>query len=353
MNSLINNNLRLCSEDENDQIVNFGGTESSRLLRENQRSFDGIFKKQMDHLKLLEEFVRDLHSKNLNLKHSLNLLPASPEEINRRVHEIDSMGGNFLHHAASDGNAGLVELLILLGADLNLKDSYGNTALHCAAMGKHKDIVDVLISYGAQSDLRAAVLLDNIRMARKLIVDGANVNENYYSFDVSPLHIAVKRRSKRMAKLLISFGANTNVRSYQWYGPLHFAALNGDSRMVAYLISMGAEVNSRSEDKGNTSLHHVIQCERRSAACYFNTMEILISYGADVNMKNHEGFSPLYFAARKGNIKTVKLLLSKGAKIDVGDTFKNTPIGIAVLMKHMKIATLLSNYQEHPFDLDI
>lgn len=45
-------------------------------------------------------------------------------------------------------------------------------------------------------------------------------------------------------------------------------------------------------------------------------MEPLIAEGADINVKNGQGDTPLHYAAESGQINVVKLLLAKVAPIE-------------------------------------
>ena len=44
-------------------------------------------------------------------------------------------------------------------------------------------------------------------------------------------------------------------------------------------------------------------------------LEYMIEKGADVNFKNKDGKTPLFFAVRSDNSNSVRLLISKGAEV--------------------------------------
>ena len=73
----------------------------------------------------------------------------------------------------------------------------------------------------------------------------------------------------------------------------------------------------------------------------------LLEAGADVDSKSRYGATPLFFACDKGNVELVKLLLAKGATVDVTDTFyQATPLtwtmfSAAESPPHREIALLL------------
>src|SRR5690242_1443895 len=50
----------------------------------------------------------------------------------------------------------------------------------------------------------------------------------------------------------------------------------------------------------------------------------LLAKGADVNAKSPYGATPLFFACDRGNLEIVKLLLDRGAEVNVQDTFYNS-----------------------------
>jgi ankyrin repeat protein len=90
------------------------------------------------------------------------------------------------------------------------------------------------------------------------------------------------------------------------------AGANGDTRKVLQLLDQGLNVNvtfprDESEFSGMTILMVA------SSHGYAEMVEELIKRGADVNLKRYVGDTPLMFAARTGNVKTVNALLRAGA----------------------------------------
>jgi cytohesin len=68
------------------------------------------------------------------------------------VHERDKDESTPLHHAAWQGHAAVVEMLLDAGADIqahNANYHWGTTPLHAAAHGNRKDAARVLIARGA------------------------------------------------------------------------------------------------------------------------------------------------------------------------------------------------------------
>jgi ankyrin repeat protein len=68
----------------------------------------------------------------------------------------------------------------------------------------------------------------------------------------------------------------------------------------------------------------------------------LLDQGVPVDAKFRYDRTPLSFAADRGNVEMVKLLLERGANVDAEDTFyHNTPLGSAAYKGHAEVVRLL------------
>jgi outer membrane protein assembly factor BamB len=68
----------------------------------------------------------------------------------------------------------------------------------------------------------------------------------------------------------------------------------------------------------------------------------LLEEGVDVNAKSRYGATALSFASEKGHLEVVRLLVERGAQLDVKDTFYGaTPLSWAVSSDHAAVARLL------------
>lgn len=91
------------------------------------------------------------------------------------------------------------------------------------------------------------------------------------------------------------------------------------------LIEKGAAIKVFDEDD-NTPLHIALQCEKRDIA------EILAeaTSSEDVNHRNKQGQTPLLLTTKLSaeRVLLLKILIQKGAKIDIADNEGNTPFSI-------------------------
>ena len=96
------------------------------------------------------------------------------------------------------------------------------------------------------------------------------------------------------------------------------------------------------EDDGQTPLHWSIECH--AAKLGEQTLELLISKGADVNAKAKDGTTPLYRAAKLDMIGLVKFLISKGADVNARNNKGVTPLKYAIDKELSKIIELLRQH---------
>jgi len=95
-----------------------------------------------------------------------------------------------------------------------------------------------------------------------------------------------------ICKMLISKGADVNAKEKaRHWTALHFAAQEYDPRITAVLLENGAEVDPQ-DTYGNTPLSEAVFNSRGRG----EVIELLLENGADRNIKNKSGVSPLDLA---------------------------------------------------------
>lgn len=121
-------------------------------------------------------------------------------------------------------------------------------------------------------------------------------------------------------QLLPSNRANINFCRKNGFTPLYIACLKGHNRTVKILINIGL-IFATSE--------------------YDNIVELLLRYGAEINLCHKKGCTPLIDACLNGHISTVQLLLSSGAKVNLCLDNGASPFSLACLHGHDDIVQFL------------
>jgi ankyrin repeat protein len=197
----------------------------------------------------------------------------------------------------------ITELLIVKGADVNVRDKQGNTPLYaCEAQARfrtdshNKNISELLRKNGAKHySIYHAIICGSIEDVRLFLDSGVNIEtknydgaicERYYSGD-TPLHCAVGELQKEILELLIAKGADVNARDEDDLSPLHYASQKEISEL---LIAEGADVNAM-DRHGKTPLY-------TAAGGHKEVVELLIANGVDVNVKDEDGETPLDYSEK-------------------------------------------------------
>jgi hypothetical protein len=75
-------------------------------------------------------------------------------------------------------------------------------------------------------------------------------------------------------------------------------------------------------------------------------VEALIESGADVNQQGEQGWTPLNFAAGRGDVELIKLLVKKGADVFKTGRDLRTPYMIAIAAGHIDAAKSLREIED-------
>lgn len=263
--------------------------------------------------------------------------------------------GTPLWQASGSGNVEIAKLLVEAGADLNTPALITEkTPIDWAIYHGDLEMVKYLMSAGAKSpytpsnseeeENRAFTSLvsyceeGKIMQVKASILAGVPVNGFDYQ-GRTPLVIAARNGHLECVKLLLENGADINTPAKLRYDldwrMLPLMASTEHIKVLEFLISKGAKLDKHDPDLGYTALHEA------SSRGYYQSVEILINAGANVNSKTHLKETPLMQAAEAGKLKAVNVLLNHGAKVNAKDSFGETAISKARKKAHYEIVRTL------------
>jgi ankyrin repeat protein len=123
----------------------------------------------------------------------------------------------------------------------------------------------------------------------------------------------------------LNAGAEVNAKARSGATPLHVAAsTTKDPTNIQVLLNAGADLEARSN--GRTPLYSAIKCKRPKCS---GVVEVLIANGAEVEVRNEAGTTPIHFASILGKGDSIKSLIAAGANIMAKDMLENTPLHYA------------------------
>lgn len=201
--------------------------------------------------------------------------------------------------------------------------------------------------------LAEAVMNDRETRVQALLAEGADPNAPCYSppfslsdiprivFPGSRSHShgativmgAASHPNARILRELLKAGGDVRARTDQGVTALGFAMSAGRHQNVELLVQHGAEVNSSAPL--TTPLIDAIISHHVADFSYF------LTHGADPNLQDRSGFTPLNYAASAGSAECARALLQAGAHIDASGFQGRTALMSAADKGHQEVVALL------------
>jgi len=242
--------------------------------------------------------------------------------------------------AVRDGNADMVRLLLVSGADINQSSGNHTTPLLIALLNGQVGLATELLTRGANPNAED----DYHRAALFAAIDLRNFNHEKYG-DLP----TDGRDPMDLIKTLLQKGANPNLRTdtvpvhglmqfdgswvnFDGQTPFVRAALSGDIEVMRLLLAQGADPNIATT-QGTTALMAASginwipgQTYTHPEAEYVEAVKLCLERGADVNASNSLALRAIHGAANRGWESIIQILADHGAQLDVKDIGGRTPM---------------------------
>lgn len=256
------------------------------------------------------------------------------------INDRNVSSGTILHLAAEHGQVSVINFLLSQGAKLNLRDGLGCTALHKASENGHTAAVVTLIRAGADIYARdqasktpqhPAAQNGHENIVRTLVKEERRSFKNQTTF----LHMAAIDDDSVLAEILLRNGASVDTRDGQKKTALHHAVSRGYEKTAAVLLQAGAQVDSGIIEAAFELNRKPVLClllknsktamsRNEVKSILFKAVQrnldgivaALIDSGADINVGNDLGYTPLLLAVELGNFEVFKVLVSNKAQLD-------------------------------------
>jgi ankyrin repeat protein len=159
---------------------------------------------------------------------------------------------------------------------------------------------------------------------------------------VTPAVAALAGRYFELAQVLHRNGSSVEAPGGSGNTPLHSAAFRGDLEMVEVLLEYGVAIDAQNS----------YCCTPLSGAAigYHNNPRVarlLIERGADPNIRDSSGFTPLHYASQWWKIEIARVLVEHGANIEVKDNKGRTPLDIALEGQSRQCEEIVKLLLEH------
>jgi len=193
-----------------------------------------------------------------------------------------------LFAAAAQGDAAQVKALVATGAKVDVKDGHGRTPLHVAAYGSKHDAMRALVAAGADPNA-----LENDRYDIVTIAAVAN--------DVPTLKVALELG-----------GSAKNITSRYDGTALIAAAHLGHAEVVRTLIRAGSPLDHVNNLGWTAVIEAIVLGD--GGPRHVDTLNSLIQAGANLNLADRQGQTPLALAQARRYGTMVDTLKQAGAR---------------------------------------
>ncbi len=217
---------------------------------------------------------------------SLLLLPAAHAQMPPSAGEIAAYRGLFA--AAAKGSGDEIRKLAAAGAKPDARDGYARTPLHVAAYARQREAMRALAAAGANPNA-----LENDRYDTVTIAAVAN--------DLPTLEMALELGTSA-----------SNVTSRYDGTALIAAAHLGHVEVVRRLIKAGAPLDHVNNLGWTALIESIVLGD--GGPRHVDTLKALVDAGANVNLAERSGASPLTLARRRGYGEMVRILERVGAR---------------------------------------
>ncbi|XP_046644986.1 ankyrin-1-like, partial [Daphnia pulicaria] len=274
----------------------------------------------------------------------------------RHVDEDKSHNGwTALHHAADSSNEIIAEHLIDVGADVNSRDNDGLTPFHVAALkAKNMQIIDSILwkmkdmnqyrkdeklfccAYRNENLLGAEIVarlkrIDSLKENPQSRIDKKFLHHSDRSASavvmngfpqLGRLRIESAKNAQEIDTILKDFYIDQSDENGE--SPLFFAIRANNVIAVGLLLERGADSNRRNNN-GLTPFQVAATQEKD-----FKILDLLLTNDkVDIDGGGQSGYSVLHWAMATSNVTAARFLLSKGANPNVADRNGATPLHVA------------------------
>lgn len=193
-----------------------------------------------------------------------------------------------LHMAAHKGDVAKIQRLVGSGAALNATDACGRTPLHVAAFARQREAIRALAKAGTD--------LNKLENARYDAVTIASVADD-----------------EATLKVLLEMGASAQQVTSRYDGTALIAAAHlGHDGVVRQLIAAGAPLDHVNNLHWTAVIESIVLGD--GGARHQATLKALIDAGANLQLADRSGQTPLALAKARGYSTMVSMLEKAGAR---------------------------------------
>eukprot|EP01101_Sappina_pedata_P013556 TRINITY_DN9828_c0_g1_i1.p1 TRINITY_DN9828_c0_g1~~TRINITY_DN9828_c0_g1_i1.p1 ORF type:complete len:791 (-),score=256.53 TRINITY_DN9828_c0_g1_i1:56-2428(-) len=168
----------------------------------------------------------------------------------------------------------------------------------------------------------------------------------------TPLHVAALEGKIEVVKFLLQQGASVDAKDKNHWTPLHCSASTAGNRTQDHLeicvLFLRAGANPNAVTETNTSVIHYLVRYPYSAKL-IDVLQLAREKGADIDVVEGLGDTPLHQAAFKGCPESCAFLIQSGAGVNATNMSGETPLHMAVRGGQVAVVSKLLEFGADPY----
>lgn len=250
------------------------------------------------------------------------------------------------YERTSETSLNVIRLLLDHGANVNAVNSKGETALHLAVMTSQKPLAQLLLARNAdvilkyrnlKAPLTLAIIKDDDEMTRILLEHDLQRQVQCGILDEA-MRIAAFEGQLSLLKMLLAKSPEQPAPDQEGRNLLHMSAYGESLECFQSIENSGFDLEAMDRRK-RTCLHIAA-----SAGTYVEShaiLEYLLERGLNPSQGDVDGWTPLLWAAKAGNIENIETLLEADADRSYQGDREWIPFAIATYHGNSRAAEIL------------
>jgi len=254
-----------------------------------------------------------------------NILLNTTNEITRNIFDRMLSENSEIHGFVLNNDIHALKEFVKKKTDINALDKGGRTALHLAA-SYNSPCIQQLLSFPGIDTNKADVVLK-----------------------WTPLRYADRMKSWLAMDILLQSGASAHdivltrdkAKDQEWgQAAIWECATQGHIKLLEFMLNCGHHLNAYIEVPEN--LHEKWTLLHRASHCgQVEVVRLIVNRGANINIRDANKNTVLHIAAEKGSVDIMKLLLDKGMSVNLTDTEESTPLHLSAQFSNLEATKFL------------